>query len=72
MPRTIYVERLAAVETELKAMRVEVKDLSVDVKALLAAHNKRSGAAKLAAAMWAGLLSLGGLIGGIFLGRGHG
>jgi hypothetical protein len=67
-----YTERLAAVETELKGMRDDVREMRQDIKTLLAAHNRRSGAVKLAAAMWAGLLSLGGLIGGLFLGRGHG
>ena len=71
MPLT-RVERLAAVETELKAVRIDLREIREDIKLLVAAHNRRNGAAKLAAAMWAGLLSLGGLIGGLFLGRGHG
>jgi len=67
-----YGERISSVETELKAIKADVKEIRDDVKALLASHNRHSGAVKLAAAMWAGLLSLGGLIGGLFLGRGHG
>ena len=65
-------ERLAAVETELRALRVEVGEIRGDVKSLLAAHNSQRGAIKLLALLWAGLLSLGGLLGGIFMGRGHG
>ena len=65
-------ERLAAVETEIRSLRIEVSEISQDVKTLLAVYNRQTGASKLAAAVWAGLLSLGGLIGGLFLGRGHG
>lgn len=72
MTRINYGERIAAVEAELQGVRVDVRDMREDVKTLLAAYNRQSGAAKLAAAIWAGLLSLGGLIGGLFLGRGHG
>jgi hypothetical protein len=71
MPLT-RVERLAAVETELKAVRSEVSEIREDVKTLLAAHNRQNGASKLAAALWAGLLTLGGAIGGAFAAKGHG
>lgn len=70
--RIIAAERLTAVETELKGLRTDLSEVKEDVKALLAAHNRQRGATKLLALLWAGLLSLGGLIGGLFIGRGHG
>ena len=72
MRRTIYAERLTAVETELKGLRADFGEMRDDIKALLAAHNRQKGATKLLALLWAGLLSLGGLISGLFLGRGQG
>jgi hypothetical protein len=66
------IERLAALETLYPELKADIAEIKADVKTLLAAHNRQTGAAKLAAAMWAGVLSLGGLIGGLFLGRGHG
>lgn len=64
-------ERLAAVETALQGLRIEVREIHDDVKTLLAAHNQHSGASRLAAALWAGLLGLGGAIGGALIERGH-
>jgi len=72
MKNISYGERLASVETELKALRADVGEMREDVKTLLAAHNRQRGAAKLLALLWAGLLSLGGIIGGLVMGRGHG
>ena len=69
MKRHSHGERLSILETELKGLRGDVKEMKGDVKTLLAAHNRQRGAAKLLALLWAGLLSLGGLIGGLFLGR---
>ena len=66
-----YAERIAAVETELRAMRSEVQEVRGDVKTLLAAQNRQSGAAKLAAVIWGGRLALGGAIAGVFAARGH-
>ena len=65
-------ERIAALEASYPELKADVAEIKTDVKTLLAAHNRQTGAAKLAATMWAGVLSLGGLIGGLFLGRGHG
>jgi hypothetical protein len=72
MARTEYAERLAAVETEIRGLRSDVAEIHGDMKSLLAAHNRQNGAARLLALLWAGLLSLGGLVGGLFMGRGHG
>lgn len=71
MVEDIIRERLTIVETELKAVRSDVQEMHEDVKALLAAHNRHSGTSKLAAALWAGLLTLGGAIGGVFVAKGH-
>jgi len=71
MLRMNHGERIAAVEAELRAMRADVKEIRVDVKTLLAAHNRQNGASKLAAAIWACLLTLGGAIGGAFAAKGH-
>jgi len=72
MRKTTYAERLTAVETELKGLRADVGEMKEDVKTLLAAYNRQKGAVRLLALLWAGLLSLGGLIGGLFIGRGQG
>jgi hypothetical protein len=66
------VERLAALETAVAALQRDAAEIKADVKTLLAAHNRQRGAAKLLALLWAGLLSLGGIIGGLVMGRGHG
>lgn len=71
MTRINYGERIAAVETELQAVRNDVRDMREDVKTLLAAYNRQSGAAKLRAALWTGLVGLSAAIGGLFAGRGH-
>lgn len=65
-------ERLAALETAVSALQGDTAEIKADVKALLAAYNRERGAIKLLALLWAGLLSLGGIIGGLFMGRGHG
>ena len=65
------VERLATLETTYAALKADVAEIKADVKTLLAAHNRQSGAAKLAAVIWGGLLALGGAIGGAFAARGH-
>jgi hypothetical protein len=67
-----HAERLASVETELRALREDVHEMRGDVKELLKVHNGQRGAVKLLALLWAGLLSLGGLLGGLFMGKGHG
>jgi hypothetical protein len=64
-------ERLAAVETELKGLRGEVGEIRGDVKTLLAAYNRHSGAARLRSAIWTGLVGVSAAVGGIFVGRGH-
>jgi len=64
-----FGERLATVETELRALRSDVKEIREDVKILLAAYNRHNGTSKLAAALWAGLLALGGAIGGAFFSK---
>jgi cytochrome c-type biogenesis protein CcmH/NrfG len=64
-------ERIAALEALVPAFRTDVAEIKADVKTLLAAHNRQTGAAKLAAVIWGGLLALGGAIGGIFAARGH-
>ncbi|HEY1774250.1 MAG TPA: hypothetical protein VGH91_13765 [Gammaproteobacteria bacterium] len=71
MRNTNYGQRLTAVETELQAVRVDVRDMREDVKTLLAAYNRQSGAAKLRAALWTGLVGLSAAVGGVFAGRGH-
>jgi hypothetical protein len=65
------IERLAAVETELKGLRGEVGEMRGDVKTLLAAYNRQSGAAKVRAAIWTGLVAMVAAVGGLFAGRGH-
>ena len=47
--RLNHGERLAEVETELKALRADVSEIRGDVKSLLAAHNSQRGATKLSA-----------------------
>lgn len=64
-------ERVAALEASVPPLRADVTEIKADVKTLLAAHNRQSGAAKLAAVIWGGLLALGGAIGGAFAARGH-
>jgi hypothetical protein len=64
-------ERLSRVETEVSGMRGDVTEMKQDVKDLLAAHNRQKGAAKFASLVWAGLLGIGGLIGGIWVARPH-
>lgn len=70
--KTNHAERLASVETELRALREDVCEIHGDVKKLLEAYNNRRGVTRFLALLWAGLLSLGGLLGGLFMGRGHG
>jgi len=64
-------ERLAAVETEIKCLRIEVGVISEDVKTLLAAYNRQSGAARLKTAIWTSVVGLAAGLGGLFAGRGH-
>ena len=64
-------ERLAAVEIELKGLRSEVGEMRSDVKTLLAAYNRQSGAAKLKTAIWTGVVGLAAGVGGLFAGRAH-
>lgn len=71
MTKVTHSERLVAIETELNVLRINLREMREDVKALLAVHNRKLGAAKLLAMLWAGLFSLGGLLGGVFLGKGH-
>ena len=71
MSRINYGERITAVETELQAVRADVKEMREDVKTLLAAYNRQSGAARLRAAIWTGLVGLGAGLGGLFAGRSH-
>jgi hypothetical protein len=65
------LERLATLEAIVPPLQADVAEIKADVKTLLAAHNRQSGAAKLAAVIWGGLLALGGAIGGAFAARGH-
>ncbi len=60
-------ERLATVEARLDALVPTVNEIRGDVKTLLAAHNSQRGAVRLLALVWAGLLALGGAIGGAFM-----
>jgi hypothetical protein len=71
MTRINYGERITAVETELQAVRNDVREMREDVKTLLAAYNRQSGAAKLRAALWTGLVGLSAAVGGVFAGRAH-
>lgn len=64
-------ERLASVEARLDALVPTVQEIRGDVKTLLAAHNRQKGAAKLLALIWAGLLTLGAGVMGLFLGARH-
>lgn len=64
-------ERIAALEVVYPELRADINEIKADVKTLLAAHNRQTGAAKLAAVIWGGLLALGGAIGGAFAARGH-
>ena len=64
-------ERLATVEARLDALVPTVNEIRGDVKTLLAAHNSQRGAVRLLALIWAGLLTLGGIIGGMLMGRAH-
>ena len=67
-------ERISSLEAIINSkggLVEKVDEIHSDVKTLLAAHNRQSGAAKLAAVIWGGLLALGGAIGGIFAARGH-
>lgn len=63
-------ERLASVEARLDALVPAINEIRGDVKTLLAAHNSQRGAIRLLALMWAGLLAMGGVMGGAFM-RGH-
>jgi hypothetical protein len=65
------IERLTAVETELKGLRGEVGEIRGDVKTLLAAYNRQSGAARLRSVIWTGLVGVSAAVGGVFAGRGH-
>jgi Ni2+-binding GTPase involved in maturation of urease and hydrogenase len=71
MIRINYGERITAVETELQAVRSDVKEMRDDVKTLLAAYNRQSGAARLRTALWTGLVGLSAAVGGVLAGRGH-
>lgn len=71
MTKSFQSERLAAVETEVKAMHIEIKEIRGDVKELLAFQNRQRGASRAWAALAAGLLTLGGAIGGAFAAKGH-
>ena len=71
MTRVSYGERITAVETELQAVRADVKEMREDVKTLLAAYNRQSGAAKLRTALWTGLVGLSAAVCGVFAGRAH-
>lgn len=71
MRKITYAERLTAVETELKGLRADVVEMKGDIKALLEDNYRQKGASKVAAALWAGLLTLGGAIGGAFAAKIH-
>ena len=71
MASVSHSERLLALEVELKSLRLEVSEIHDDVKLLLAAYNRQSGAAKLKSAIWTGIVGLAAAAGGIFAGRGH-
>jgi hypothetical protein len=64
-------ERLAAVEARLDALVPAINEIRGDVKTLLAADNRQRGAMNMLALAWAGLLSLVGIIGGIFIRKAH-
>lgn len=64
-------ERLAALETSYPELKADISEIKADVKILVAAHHRQTGAAKLAAVIWSGLLALGGAIGGAFVAKGH-
>lgn len=64
-------ERLASVEARLDALVPMVNEIRGDVKALLAAHNRERGAVKVLALIWAGLLTLGATVTGVFLRSRH-
>ncbi|HKF37083.1 MAG TPA: hypothetical protein VKB35_09300 [Ktedonobacteraceae bacterium] len=64
-------ERLASVEARLDTLVPVVNEIRGDVKALLAAHNRERGAAKVLALIWAGLLTLGATVTGIVLRNRH-
>lgn len=64
-------ERLAALEASFPTLKADVAEIKADVKVLVAAHHRQTGAAKLAAVIWGGLLALGGAIGGAFVAKGH-
>lgn len=71
MARTV-TERLAILEATFSELKVDVAEIKVDVKTLVATQNRQTGATKLASVIWAGLLSLGSLLSGFLMGRGHG
>ncbi|HEX2668188.1 MAG TPA: hypothetical protein VHP13_07415, partial [Gammaproteobacteria bacterium] len=62
---------LATLEATFSELQTNVGEIKVDVKILVAAQNRQTGAAKLAAVIWSGLLALGGAIGGAFVAKAH-
>ena len=68
---TKKLERVAALEVQFKGIRADLAEVKADVKVLLAAHNRQKGMAKFAALLWVGLLTLGGVVGGMFMGKSH-
>lgn len=55
---------LEAVVTGDTGLVKKVDEIHADVKTLLAAHNRQSGALRLGKALWAALLVLAGAVGG--------
>jgi hypothetical protein len=64
-------ERIAALEATQPGLQADVAEIKADVKTLLAAYNRQSGAARLRTAIWTGLVGLSAAVGGIFAGRWH-
>lgn len=64
-------ERLATLEASYTELKADVVEIKTDVKTLLAAYNRQSGAAKLKAALWTSIVGMAAGAGGLFAGRGH-
>jgi hypothetical protein len=64
-------ERLAVLEATYPDLKADVAEIKTDVKALLAAHNRQTVAAKLVALIWRGLLAVGSALGGALVAKGH-